>query len=57
MKTEQEIKENLEYVKGYKDALCNYENNMSVSIDEDIAEFVGQVRALEWVLDVNNDNK
>lgn len=57
MKTEQEIKENLEYVRGYKDALSNYKNNMELSIDEDIAEFTGQVKVLEWVLEVNNDNK
>lgn len=56
MKTEQEIKENLEYVRGYKDALSNYKNNMELSIDEDIAEFTGQVKAFEWVLENSNPN-
>lgn len=57
MKTYQEIKERLEYIKGYKDALYNLESNLVVSIDEHIAELRGQVKVLEWVLEVNNDNK
>ncbi len=57
MKTEQEIKERLEYTKGYKDALYNCENNMCINIGEDIERLEGQVKALEWVLEDNNGNK
>ena len=57
MKKEQEIKERLEYIKGYKDALYNLEGNLTVSIDEDIAELRGQVKVFEWVLEVKDDNK
>lgn len=57
MKTYQEIKERLEYIKGYKDALYNLEGNLTVSIDEDIAELRGQVKVLEWVIEVKDDNK
>lgn len=57
MKTYQEIKERLEYIKGYKDALYSLEGNLTVSIDEDIAELRGQVKVLEWVLEVKDGNK
>ncbi len=58
MKTEQEIKERLEYIRGYKDALSdNLDKITCLSVDDDIAEFKGQIKALEWVLEGNNDNK
>lgn len=57
MKTEQEIKERLEYIKGYKDALYSLVGDLTVSIDEDIAELRGQVKVLEWVLEVKDGNK
>lgn len=58
MKTEQEIKERLEYIKGYKDALSDRIDEMLYSsTDCDIVEFKGQIKALEWVLEDSNDNK
>lgn len=52
MKTEQEIKEKLAYLKGYCDGGLVY------GISSSDATFTkGQIKALEWVLEVNNDNK
>lgn len=51
MKTEQEIKEKLAYCKGYRDRglVCGIS-------PEDDAFTKGQIRALRWVLEANNDN-
>lgn len=57
MKTYQEIKERLKYIEGYRDALYRLEGNLTVSIDEDIAKLRGQVKVLEWVLEVKDGNK
>lgn len=58
MKTEQELKQRLEYLKGYKDALKEYQDkSTTIMIDTDIAQHEGQIDAIEWVLEVNNDNK
>lgn len=54
MKTEQQIKEKLAYLKGYKAALLDYGQ---ITDEEDIKDFAGQVKAFNWVLEVNNDNK
>lgn len=56
MKTEQEIKEELTFLKGYKDALYDYETVISENINEDIKKLKGQVEALEWVLENSNQN-
>lgn len=60
MKTEQEIKERLAYVKGYRDAMSNYECHDC----EPLVLREGKIKALEWVLEnsnlnceVKNDNK
>jgi hypothetical protein len=47
MKTEQEIKEKLAYWKGYRDGGLVY----GISADDD-AFARGQIKALEWVLEV-----
>lgn len=58
MKTEQEIKEKLEYMQGSKDALSGYlDKIICSSVDDDIVELTGQIKALKWVLEVDNGNK
>lgn len=58
MKTEQEIKEKLEYMQGSKDALNGYlDKIICSSVDDDIVELTGQIKALKWVLEVDNGNK
>lgn len=52
MKSEQEIKEKLAYCKGYRDGGLEY----GISAYDD-AFTEGQIEVLEWVLEVNNDNK
>lgn len=52
MKAEQEIKEKLAYLKGYRDGGLMY----GISAD-DVIFAEGQIKALEWVLEVDNDNK
>lgn len=50
MKTEQEIKEKLAYWKGYRDG-----GVYGISADDD-AFARGQIKALEWILEVSNGN-
>lgn len=61
MKTEQEIKERLAYIKGYQTALVDYGHTSNL---EEILELKTQIKVLGWVLEnsnpnceANNDNK
>lgn len=53
MKTGQEIKERLAYVKGYQTALVDYGHTSNL---EEILELKTQIKALEWVLENSNPN-
>lgn len=51
MKKKQEIKEKIAYYKGYRD------RGLACGISAEIDAFTkGQIHALRWVLEVNNDN-
>lgn len=51
MKTEQEIKEKLVYLKGYRDGGLRY-----TTLSDDDGFIEGQIKILEWILEVNNGN-
>ena len=58
MKTEQEIKEKMNYIQGYKDALCDYiDKIVTTEADKGLVGLEEQLKILEWILEVDNDNK